>query len=169
MAANLRFSTNTVNGKNYLGGIPVAGAPGIFNQNMVTTNAVFDEILKSENIAGTVDYRCLYFQNDYTGTQQVYQPTISILATTTTAIFSIGLLTDKNVTAASITDENTAPSGITFTTPAVGDTPISLIQGTTNALSPGEYVGFWIKRQAVNIGGSGTVTGQMQFQVQFKT
>lgn len=169
MPGNLRFSTNAVSGKSYLGGIPVAGAPGVFNQSMVTVNAVFDEILKSENIAGTSDYRCLYFQNDFAGSQLIYQPTIQIISTTSTAIFSVGLLSDKNVTAEAIADENTAPSGITFTTPLITDSPIALIQGSTTTLSPGEYVGFWFKRQAVNIGGSGTVTGNLQFQIQFKT
>ena len=65
MSANLRFSTNTVDGKKYLGGPLVTGANGIFSTSATAANLIFDEILKSENIAGTSDYRCLYLQNDF--------------------------------------------------------------------------------------------------------
>ena len=169
MPANLRFSSNSINGKNYLGGPVVAGANGIFSQNMITTNAVFDAVLKSENIAGTQDYRCLYFQNDYTDASQVYDPTIQILSETSSAIFAVGFLSDKNVIAASIANENTAPAGITFITPATTDAPIAMIKGAVTALLPGEFVGIWFRRTPVNIGGSGTITGELQFQIQFKT
>ena len=65
MSANLRFSTNTVSGKKYLGGVLITGANGIFAPSATSANLVFDEVLKSENIDGTADYRCLYLQNDF--------------------------------------------------------------------------------------------------------
>ena len=67
MSANLRFSSHSANGKNYLGGAIVTTAGGIYSPNTTASNVIFDEVLKSENIAGTPDYRCLYLKNDFTG------------------------------------------------------------------------------------------------------
>lgn len=167
MSANLRFSTNTVSGKKYLGGAVVTGSTGVFSPSATAANLIFDEVLKSENIAGTPDFRCLYLQNDYTN-QTIYEPKIEIISMTNTAAFTIGLLTDKGVVAQSITNENTSPSGISFTDIGIA-TPVNLIKGSTNLLLPGEYVGFWIKRVPANLGASGTITGELLFQLRYKT
>ena len=94
MSANLRFSTNTVDGKKYLGGPLITGANGIFSPSATSANLVFDEVLKSENIAGTADYRCLYIQNDFSN-QTIYEPKIEVVSMTNTAAFTICLLTDN--------------------------------------------------------------------------
>lgn len=165
MSANVRFSSHTAAGKNYLGGAFITGSSGIYSQNMVTTNAVFDKILKSENIAGTEDYRCLYLVNDFTN-QTIYEPKIQITASQPdNAIFTIGLLTDKGITAQAITTENTAPTSITFLpTTSLTD----LIAGSSKQLLPGEFVAFWIKRKATNTSGSGTITAEMQFRINYR-
>ena len=167
MSANLRFSTNTVDGKKYLGGPLITGANGIFSPSATSANLVFDEVLKSENIAGTADYRCLYLQNDFSN-QTIYEPKIEIVSMTDTAVFTVGLLTDKNVNAEAIGAETTAPSGIVFSNIGLS-TPVNLIKGSNNSLLPGEYVGFWIKRTPQNLGTSGTVTGELIFQLRYKT
>lgn len=166
MSANLRFSSNSVNGKNYLGGAIVTSASGIYTPNTTAANVVFDEVLKSENIAGTPDYRCLYIKNDF-ASQTVYTPEIEFKSATNTAKFQIGFLTDKNVTAQAIADENTAPAGITFIDFPVG-TPLSFIKGTSDMLLTGEYVGFWLKRIPTNLGSTGTITGELVFQTRYK-
>lgn len=167
MSANLRFSTNTVDGKKYLGGPLIPGANGIFSTSSTAANLVFDEVLKSENIAGTPDYRCLYLQNDFSN-QTIYEPKIEVVSMTDTAKFTIGLITDKNVNAQAIGNETTAPTSITFADIGLS-TPINLIKGSSNFLLPGEYVGFWIKRVPQNLGTSGTVTGEFIFQLRYKT
>ena len=167
MSANLRFSTNTVDGKKYLGGPLITGANGIFSTSATAANLVFDEVLKSENIAGTPDYRCLYLQNDFSS-QTIYEPKIEVVSMTDTAAFTIGLLTDKNVNAQSIGSETTVPTGITFTDIGLS-TPVNLVQGPSNSLLPGEFIGFWIKRTPQNLGASGTVTGEFIFQLRYKT
>lgn len=166
MSANLRFSSNSVNGKNYLGGAIITAANGIYGPNTTASHAVFDEVLKSENIAGTPDYRCLYMKNDF-ASQVVYTPQIEFKSATSTAKFQIGFLSDKNVVAEAIADENTAPSGISFIdfTPDVG---MALIKGASDMLLTGEYVGFWLKRIPTNLGSTGTVTGEFVFQTRFK-
>ena len=167
MSANLRFSTNTVDGKKYLGGPLITGANGIFSTSATAANLVFDEVLKSENIAGTPDYRCLYLQNDFSN-QTIYEPKLEVVSMTDTAAFTIGLLTDKNVNAQSIGSETTVPTGITFTDIGLS-TPVNLVQGPSNFLLPGEFIGFWIKRTPQNLGACGTVTGEFIFQLRYKT
>ena len=167
MSANLRFSTNTVDGKKYLGGPLITGASGRVSTSATAANLVFDEVLKSENIAGTPDYRCLYLQNDFSN-QTIYEPKLEVVSMTDTAKFTIGLLTDKNVNAQTIGSETTAPSAITFADIGIS-TPTNLIKGASNFLLPGEYVGFWIKRVPQNLGTSGTVTGEFIFQLRYKT
>ena len=165
MAANLRFSSHTAEGKSYLGGALVAGAPGIFSPSMITTNAIFDKILKSENIAGTEDYRCLYFVNDYAN-QTIYEPTLQITSSqASNAIFTAGFVTDKGEVAQAIATENTVPAGITF---SASTTPSQMIKGSSNQLAPGEFVAFWFKRKATNTSGSGTIVGEMQFRINYR-
>lgn len=167
MSANLRFSTNTVDGKKYLGGPLITGASGIFATSATAANLVFDEVLKSENIAGTADYRCLYLQNDFSN-QTLYEPKLEVISMTDSAKFTIGLVTDKNINAQAIGTENTAPTGITFNDIGLS-TAVNLIKGTSNFLLPGEYVAVWIKRTPQNLGTSGTVTGEFIFQLRYRT
>lgn len=166
MSANLRFSTNTVNGKNSLGGAINTSANGIYSPNTTAANVVFDEVLKSENIAGTPDYRCLYLKNDF-ASQVVYAPKIEFKSATNTAQFQIAFLSDKNVVAQAISDENTPPTGLTFVDLPF-DEPTALIKGASDLLLTGEYVGFWLKRIPTNLGSTGTVTGEFVFQIRYK-
>lgn len=167
MSANIRFSSASASGKSYLGGAPMTGTSGIFNPSSTSANLVFDTVLKDENIAGTPDYRCLYLVNDFTN-QTIYEPQIEFVTMTDTAVFSLGRLSNKGVTAASLASETTAPSGITFEDMPL-NTAINLIKGGVNSLAPGEYVGFWLKRVPQNLGTSGTVTGELAFQIRLKT
>ena len=167
MSANLRFSSHEANGKKYLGGTVVTGSLGIFNPSATTANLVFDEVLKSENINGTQDYRCLYFTNDFTN-QTIYEPKIEFVSMTNTANFALGLVSNKSVTAGTIADENTAPGGIVFNNISL-NTPVDLIQGASKLLLPGESVAFWLRRTPQNLGTSGTVTGEFVFQLRYRT
>ena len=167
MSANLRFSSHEANGKKYLGGPLIAGSVGIFNPSATAANLVFDEVLKSENINGTQDYRCLYFTNDFTN-QTIYEPKIEFVSMTNTANFALGLVSNKSVTAGTIADENTAPGGIVFNNLSL-NTPIDLIQGPSKLLLPGESIAFWLRRTPQNLGTSGTVTGEFVFQLRYRT
>ena len=167
MAANLRLSTTSVNGKNYLGGAIIEGTAGVYSPSTTASNILFDEIQKSENIAGTPDYRCLYLRNDFTN-KTIYNPRIEIISTTNTANFEIGLLTNKNVLGQSLASETSAPTGISF----LQEGTIQLIKNaktTDDFLAPGQYVGFWLKRTPSNPNVSGTVTGELVFQLRYRT
>lgn len=167
MSANVRFSSHEAGGKKYLGGPLIAGSQGVYSPSATSANIFFDEVLKSENIDGTQDYRCLYFQNNFTG-QTIYEPKIEFVSTTNTATFALGLVSNKNVDATTIATENTVPGGIVFNNQALS-TPVDLIQGPSKILLPGEYVAFWIRRTPQNLGTSGTVTGEWIFQLRFRT
>ena len=167
MSANLRFSSHEANGKKYLGGPFIAGSQGIYSPSATSANIFFDEVLKSENIDGTQDYRCVYFQNNFTG-QTVYEPKIEFVSMTNTATFALGLVSNKNVDATTIATENTVPGGIVFNNLSLS-TPVDLIQGPNKLLLPGEYVAFWFRRTPQNLGTSGTVTGEFIFQLRYRT
>ena len=168
MTINVRFSQHTtVDGKKYLGGPLISGTAGIYSPTMTSTNAVFDEVLKQENIDGTKDYRCFYFQNNFTG-QAVYEPKIEFVSMTNTATFRLGLASDKNLVASTISTENTAPGGIVFNTVTAG-AAVDLIQGASKVLGPDEFVYFWLERTPNNLGASGTITGEFVFQTRYRT
>lgn len=166
MAANLRLSSNSVNGKVSLGGAVVTTPDGIYSPNTTAANVVFDEVLKSENIAGTPDYRCMYLKNDFSS-QVIYSPQIEFKSATNTAKFQVAFLSDKNVVAQSLSNENTPPSGLVFMDLA-NDSPTALIKGSSDMLLTGEYVGFWLKRTPTNLGSTGTVTGELVLQIRYK-
>ena len=164
--ANLRYSSAEANGKKYLGGPLIGGTSGIYNLGASAVNSVFDEVTKAENVNRVQDYRCLYFQNNYTG-QTIYAPSIVIVGMPSTDDFSIGLLSGKNVDATPISTETTIPSGISFQS-IVPKTPINLIQGGNDVvLLPGEYVGFWLRREPKGTGSSGTQTVDLSFEIRF--
>lgn len=166
MSANLRLSSNTVNGKVSLGGPVITSAGGIYSPNTTASNVIFDEVLKSENIAGTPDYRCVYLKNDFSN-QTIYAPQIEFKSATNTAKFHIAFITDKNQVAEAISEETVAPSALVFEEIPY-DTPYSLIKGQSDLLLTGEYVGFWLKRIPTNLGSTGTVTGELVFQIRYK-
>jgi hypothetical protein len=163
---NLRLSSNTVNDVKYIGGPFITTASGILDQTQVTTNYVFDQILKSENLAEAVDYRCVYLVNDYVANKTIYNPKIKIISQAAVADFSIGVLT-KNTTAEALTDENTLPASVTFYTKAQIDNDFEGYLPLADTLLATEYVGIWFQRAAVNVGGSGTVIGDIVFEISY--
>lgn len=163
MAITLRLSTNTVNGKKSLGGAIDTTDKGIYSVTNSTTNYLFDEITKNENIAGTVDYRTLYLKNDSTSSD-VFNIEILFNSLPSTDKIQIGFLSDKNVQADAIPDENTPPSTIEFID-IDKTTSYKLIKGQNNVLKAGEYVGFWLKRTPQNTASSGQVTSELIFEI----
>lgn len=167
MTANVRFSSHSVQGKTNLGGAAIQGNEGVYSPSNITTHLIFDEITKSENNAGAVDYRCLYVQNDYSNLT-VMRPKIQFVSQTDVADFEIGIVDDKGVTAQAITNESVPPSGVSFSKPVLGS-PIELIKGSVKNLAPGESVAFWLKRTAKNLGSSGTRSGELKFEIRYES
>lgn len=168
---NMKLSTNTQQGRKYLGGAIDSSAAGILQQTQVTSNFVFDEVSKIENINEVTDYRCLYVKNDYEA-KTVYNVKLRILTVPSVSDFWIALV-PKGDTAESIVNENTEPTGLTFynktdldTTVETSEISNGYLKGPSELVS-GEYFAIWFKRKAKNVGGSGTTVAEFSFDVTY--
>jgi hypothetical protein len=115
---------------------------------------LFDDISGNENAALTVDYRCVFIHNNHS-TLILQNPVIFISNQNTSpghALPAIGIDTNAaspigqaTAQAVSITNETTAPAGVTFSTPT--SQPSGLAIGN---LFAGFCRAIWIRRTAVN-------------------
>lgn len=108
-----------------------------------TTHNVWDVVGSAESTPGDTEYRCIYVRNeDPSITLQSARVWIQTQTPSSDTSIEIGLGTSAiNGTEQTIANENTAPSGVTFSTAA----------GSGNALSIGNIPGtqhkaIWIKR-----------------------
>lgn len=116
-------------------------------------NGLFDNISGAENAASTVDYRCVFVQNNHaTLTASALSVYVSAEVAGGAAV-AIALdniaASAKGATAAqaaTIANETTAPTGVgAFSTPTTDATGLSI--GT---LGPGQVKGVWVRRTAAN-------------------
>lgn len=142
-----------------LGGVMSQDSQANITTSNTSLNNLFDDISKSENFNGTTDYRCVYISNDTINAGEIFASGEVYISGTPYADIQIGVGT-KNATAPTIGDENTVPSGVSFSTPSSGS-PLSL--GAD--LDPGDYIALWIRRTASNISGTGTVTDSIPITV----
>jgi hypothetical protein len=117
-----------------------------------TTDAsasLFDDVTGAESASGDTEYRGVYVSNEH-GTLAYLAPRVWISPDTPSADTDadIALAVEAvNVAMATITDENTAPAGVTF-----ANTAISYATGLAIPDVPaGQYKGVWLKR-VVNAG-----------------
>jgi hypothetical protein len=106
-------------------------------------SGIFDNVGSAEAAAGDIEYRCVYVKNNH-GSLTLTSPKIWIQANTpsgdTNIEISLGT-SAVNGTEQTIADENTAPSGTTFSAPANEGAALSL-----GDLAPGATKAVWIKR-----------------------
>lgn len=107
---------------------------------------LFDAVSGDENAESDVEYRCVYYQNDHaTLTTSAGKLYISS-ETASGADLAIGLdPAGASATATTIADEDTAPAGVTFTSPTTKAAGITMPD-----LAPGAYIGVWFRRTAAN-------------------
>lgn len=119
-----------------------------------TLNNLFDDVSGDENIASDVEYRCIFIHNSnasisldnvriYILSQVAGGAGIEIGADTVAAS-AIG---SAGAQAVEVVDENTAPTGITFSTPTTLGTAINI-----GSIPAGQCKAIWIKRTAANTG-----------------
>lgn len=117
-----------------------------------TVNDLFDDISGAENVASTVDYRCIFLYNSnganalqnavlYLSAEVSGGASIAIGADTTAA----SALANASAQALLIASETTAPSGVTFTAPTTAGSGISL-----GSIPVGQVKAFWVRRTAAN-------------------
>lgn len=132
-----------------------ASLPGTDTTRTITVannaNTLFDDIAVADSVAGDTEYRCFYVKNAH-GSVSMTNAVLWIDTQTPGAdSIEIGLdAAGAGGTATTIANENTAPSGVSFSAPADASTGLSL--GT---LTTGQAYPVWVKR-VVSAGTSGT-------------
>ena len=124
---------------------PNASLGGAVSSTEVTDNTLnnlFDDISGDEHEAGDTEYRAIFVKNAH-ATDTAYNVKIWIESNTTAADDSIQIGKESALGSPiqTITNESTAPTGITFST----------ADGQSNAISignmaAGQVMGIWVKR-----------------------
>ena len=108
---------------------------------------LFDKTLGTESTAGDTEYRCIYIKNTHASLElELSKVWISTNTTTPSDIITIALAGEgQDSTAETIANENTAPSGETFSNPTSYSGGLSLDDGGTG-LPAGSSHAIWVKR-----------------------
>lgn len=115
-----------------------------------TLNDLFDQVSGDESAAGDIEYRLVYIENNH-GTLIAQNPKVWIESQTTSPDTSIAIgigAAGLNGVESAIGDEDSAPAGVSFSTPA------NKAAGLTIPNMPaGQHIPLWIRR-TVNAGAS---------------
>ena len=123
----------------------IGGAMSTASGGIITTNVLnndMDDITSAEASTGITIYHAYYYKNEH-GSLTYINPKFYIATQTNSGDTSVAVALAgeaKNTAAETVSDETTAPSGETFSTPANYAGGIAL--GSLNA---GDYKGFWVK------------------------
>ena len=118
----------------------------------MTADAIFDTVSAVEAAAGDTEYRCVYIRNNGTMTLDVVSLYVS--DTPTTGVLAIALGGEGiGGTAETVGNENTAPSGESFSTPTTSGTGL-----TAGPLAVGEARPVWLRR-TITAGAGGIALG----------
>lgn len=105
------------------------------------SSSLFDDVSGTQATAGDVNYRCFYVKNNHS-TLTALSTKIWIQANTPLVELAIGLgAAAVNATESAIANEATAPSSVTFSTPA--NEAAALVIGD---LVPGAVKAVWVRR-----------------------
>ena len=127
-----------------LGGVKSSTAVGAGLHNL------FDVVSSAEASTGDTEYRCVYVHNNH-GTLTMQSAKIWISSNTPSTDTSVEIALGSsavNGTETSVANENTAPSGPTFSAPASEGAALSI-----GDIPAGQHKAVWIKR-IVNAGAS---------------
>ena len=106
-------------------------------------NAFFDRVTSSEAASGDIEYRCVYIKNGH-ASLTLYGAVVWISANTpsTYTTIDIGLGTSAiGGTEQTVANENTAPTGVTFSAPSSYATGLSI-----GDIPAGSHKAIWIRR-----------------------
>ena len=117
-----------------------------------TLNNLFDNISGAENLASTVDYRCIFIHNSHATITATIMAIYLSSEVSGGASISIGLdttgamvLGSAPVQALTIASETTAPVGVSFSAPTTLGTGLSI-----GSLQAGYVYAVWVRRTAAN-------------------
>lgn len=152
-----RLSVKTGSAGNTTASTPVASLGKYIATTQITDNSLenlFDNVTGDENAASDVEYRCFFIHNasatdSWQNIKLWLQSEVAGGATLaigldTTAASAVG---SASAQALQVTDEQTAPAGVTFSSPTTSSAGLSV--GTLNA---GQVKAIWCRRTAANTG-----------------
>lgn len=105
--------------------------------------AIFDDVSGDEGAAGDIEYRCIYVQNtNATLTWQAIKAWILAQSPSPSSAYAIGLdPVGVGGTATTIGDEDTAPAGVSFSSPADKASGIDVPN-----IPAGSFHAIWLRR-----------------------
>ena len=112
----------------------------------VAPSSLFDTVTGDESAAGDVEYRLVYFRNEDSDSDGLIDPVVWILSNTPSADTTIAIgiaAAGKNATETAVANENTAPAGVSFSSPASKGAGIAL---PSDPYAQNDYVGVWVRR-----------------------
>lgn len=126
---------------------PAASLGGAKSSVSVTGSTIFDTVSGAESAAGDIEYRCIYVHNNHGSlTLQSAKIWIQVAANQADGI-AIALAGEGlNATAETVANENTAPVGESFSSPANEGAGLSL-----GNIPAGQHYAVWVRRD-VNAG-----------------
>lgn len=143
-------AANTSANANLGGAISTVGATtGTLEDNVA--NDLFDDVSSAQQASGVVEYRGIYIKNGH-ATLTLQDARIYV---TSFAELDVGIAVEAvNVTMATIANEATAPTSVTFAHPAnyAAGTQIN----STTGLAPAATRGVWVRRTILSGAASGT-------------
>ena len=107
------------------------------------SSAIFDDVVSADSAAGDTEYRCIYVHNNH-GSLTLQSAKIWIQANTPSGTTSIAIALGGeglNGTAETVGNENTAPTGETFSEPANEGAGLSL-----GNIPFGQHYPVWVRR-----------------------
>ena len=105
---------------------------------------LFDDVTGLEAEKGRTDYRCIYFMNTDPNDEGLIDPFVWVVEPPMQSGFGLGLdRAGKNGIADLITDETTAPGGVSFSSPSSFMEALSLPDGP---YLEGESIPIWVRR-----------------------
>jgi hypothetical protein len=118
-----------------------------------TINNLFDNISGDENVASTVDYRCVFVHNSHAtltlqGTKLWLSAEVAGGAAVALAVDDVvaSAVGSASAQAAEIANETTAPTGVgAFSSPTTKAGGLTL-----GDIGPGQVKAFWVRRTAAN-------------------
>lgn len=122
----------------------IASLGGVKSTSTVASSALFDDVSSVEASTGDTEYRCVYINNANAGTDVYYGVKIWIQTNTPSAStdMAIGLGTaGLNATEQTVANENTAPIGVTFSSPTSFATGL-----TVGDIPAGQHFSIWVRR-----------------------
>lgn len=109
-------------------------------------SSLFDTVTGDESAAGDTEYRCVYFRNEDADADGLINPILWILSNTPSADTTVAVGLDpagKGGTATTIANENTAPAGVSFSSPATKGAGLAL---PSTPYAQDEFIAVWIRR-----------------------